>query len=55
MNTIFHKIISKEIPSNIEYEDDKFIVIHDICPQALIFAHNLRFIYFVFLKVILKL
>ena len=34
MNTIFHKIISKEIPSNIEYEDDKFIVIHDICPQA---------------------
>ena len=34
MTTIFHKIISKEIPSNIEYEDDKFIVIHDICPQA---------------------
>jgi histidine triad (HIT) family protein len=34
MNTIFHKIINKEIPSNIEYEDDKYIVIHDICPQA---------------------
>lgn len=34
MNTIFHKIISKEIPSHIEYEDDSFIVIHDISPQA---------------------
>jgi histidine triad (HIT) family protein len=34
MNTIFHKILKKEIPSNIEYEDDNFIVIHDISPQA---------------------
>lgn len=34
MNTIFHKIINKEIPSQIEYEDDNFIVIHDISPQA---------------------
>ena len=34
MNTIFHKIINKEIPSHIEYEDDSFIVIHDIAPQA---------------------
>jgi histidine triad (HIT) family protein len=34
MNTIFHKIINKEIPSQIEFEDDNFIVIHDISPQA---------------------
>jgi histidine triad (HIT) family protein len=34
MNTIFHKNINKEIPSHIEYEDDSFIVIHDISPQA---------------------
>lgn len=32
--TIFQKIIDREIPSTIEYEDDKCIVIHDINPQA---------------------
>lgn len=32
--TIFEKIIDKEIPSKIEYEDDKYIVIHDISPKA---------------------
>ncbi|PTY07775.1 histidine triad nucleotide-binding protein [Opitutaceae bacterium EW11] len=32
--TIFQKIIDREIPSKIEYEDDRCIVIHDIEPQA---------------------
>ena len=32
--TIFHKIISKEIPATIEYENDTLIVIRDINPQA---------------------
>ena len=32
--TIFDKIISKEIPSDIVYEDDEFIAFKDINPQA---------------------
>lgn len=32
--TLFEKIINKEIPSDIIYEDDKSIVIKDINPQA---------------------
>ena len=32
--TIFEKIINKEIPANIVYEDDIAIAFHDISPQA---------------------
>src|ERR1041384_5685265 len=32
--TIFQKIIDREIPAKIEYEDDRCIVLHDIQPQA---------------------
>ena len=32
--TIFGKIIDKEIPANIVYEDDRCLVFHDINPQA---------------------
>ena len=34
MNTLFEKIISREIPSDIVYEDDTCIAIRDIDPQA---------------------
>jgi histidine triad (HIT) family protein len=34
MKTLFEKIIAREIPANIEYEDDQCIVIHDIDPKA---------------------
>ena len=34
MNSIFSKIINKEIPSDIRYEDDLCIVIDDINPKA---------------------
>jgi len=34
MSTLFEKIIVREIPAKIEYEDDQCIVIHDIDPQA---------------------
>ncbi len=34
MKTLFQKIIDREIPANIEHEDDQCIVIHDIQPQA---------------------
>ena len=34
MRTLFERIIAREIPSDIEYEDDSCIVIHDIQPQA---------------------
>ncbi len=34
MDTVFHKIIRKELPAKIEYEDDDCIVIHDISPKA---------------------
>ncbi|KKP36820.1 histidine triad nucleotide-binding protein [Candidatus Peregrinibacteria bacterium RIFOXYC2_FULL_33_13] len=33
-NCLFCKIINKEIPANIEYEDDNYMVIHDINPKA---------------------
>lgn len=32
--TLFEKIIDREIPAKIAYEDEKYIVIHDIEPQA---------------------
>jgi histidine triad (HIT) family protein len=32
--TIFQRIIDREIPAKIEYEDDLCIVLHDIQPQA---------------------
>jgi histidine triad (HIT) family protein len=32
--TIFHKIIRREIPATIEFESDTLIVIRDINPQA---------------------
>ncbi|HXN34920.1 MAG TPA: histidine triad nucleotide-binding protein [Opitutaceae bacterium] len=32
--TLFQKIIDREIPAKIEYEDDRCIVIHDIQPKA---------------------
>lgn len=32
--TIFQKIIDREIPAKIEYEDAQCIVLHDIQPQA---------------------
>ncbi len=34
MASVFTKIIQREIPATIEYEDDEIIVIHDITPQA---------------------
>ncbi|XP_077099549.1 adenosine 5'-monophosphoramidase HINT1 [Siphateles boraxobius] len=33
-DTIFGKIIRKEIPANIIYEDDQCIAFHDVAPQA---------------------
>jgi len=32
--TLFSKIIARKIPAKIAYEDDAYIVIHDIDPQA---------------------
>ncbi|PXF40189.1 Histidine triad nucleotide-binding protein 1 [Gracilariopsis chorda] len=32
--TVFDKIIAKEIPANIVYEDDHSLAFHDINPQA---------------------
>lgn len=32
--TLFQRIIDREIPAKIEYEDDRCIVIHDIAPEA---------------------
>lgn len=34
METLFTKIIARQIPAKIAYEDDHYIVIHDISPQA---------------------
>lgn len=34
MSTLFEKIIAREIPAKIEFEDDYCIVIHDIDPKA---------------------
>lgn len=33
-DTLFTRIINREIPARIEHEDDHCIVIHDISPQA---------------------
>ena len=33
-DTLFTKIIKREIPAKIAFEDDRYIVIHDIAPQA---------------------
>ncbi|HVU23192.1 MAG TPA: histidine triad nucleotide-binding protein [Opitutus sp.] len=32
--TIFERIIAREIPAKIEYEDEQCLVLHDIQPQA---------------------
>lgn len=32
--TLFTKIINRQIPAKIAYEDDRYIAIHDISPQA---------------------
>jgi len=32
--TLFTKIIDRKIPAKIAFEDDRFIAIHDITPQA---------------------
>jgi len=32
--TIFHRIIAREIPADIVYEDDEVIAFRDIAPQA---------------------
>lgn len=34
MSTVFKKIIDKEIPASIVYEDDKILAFHDISPIA---------------------
>ncbi len=33
-DTLFSKIIAKQIPAKIQYEDDQYLVIHDIQPAA---------------------
>jgi diadenosine tetraphosphate (Ap4A) HIT family hydrolase len=33
-DTIFHRIIAREIPADIVYEDDAIIAFRDIAPQA---------------------
>src|SRR5215213_4010534 len=32
--TIFSKIIARQIPAKVAYEDERYIVIHDVQPQA---------------------
>lgn len=34
MSTIFHKIIRREIPADIVYEDEHLVAFRDIAPQA---------------------
>ncbi|MBD8476102.1 histidine triad nucleotide-binding protein [Pseudomonas sp. CFBP 8770] len=34
MDTLFTKIINREIPARIIYEDDQVLAFHDIAPQA---------------------
>ena len=34
MSTLFEKIIAREIPAKIEYDDAQCIAIHDVDPQA---------------------
>jgi len=41
MKTLFEKIVAREIPAKIVYEDDLVLAIHDINPQAP--AHALIF------------
>ena len=33
MDTLFTKIINREIPAKIIYEDDQVLAFHDIAPQ----------------------
>lgn len=32
--SVFTRIIAREIPADIVYEDDRFVAFHDIAPQA---------------------
>jgi len=32
--TLFEKIIARQIPAKVAYEDDRYIAIHDIAPAA---------------------
>jgi histidine triad (HIT) family protein len=34
METLFSRIIDRKIPAKVAYEDQNYIVIHDISPQA---------------------
>jgi histidine triad (HIT) family protein len=34
VDTLFTKIINREIPAKIIYEDDQVLAFHDIAPQA---------------------
>ncbi|HVT90818.1 MAG TPA: histidine triad nucleotide-binding protein [Tepidisphaeraceae bacterium] len=34
VDTIFSKIIAKQIPAKFAHEDDRYIAIHDVNPQA---------------------
>jgi histidine triad (HIT) family protein len=34
MSTIFSKIIAREIPARIVFEDDRCVAFHDVAPQA---------------------
>ena len=34
MSTIFSKIIAREIPARIVFEDDRCLAFHDVAPQA---------------------
>jgi histidine triad (HIT) family protein len=34
LDTLFTKIINREIPAKIIYEDDQVLAFHDIAPQA---------------------
>lgn len=38
--TIFGKIIRKEIPANIFFEDEQCIAFHDVNPQVITFLEN---------------
>lgn len=32
--SVFERIVRRELPANIAFEDERFIVIHDIAPKA---------------------
>ena len=34
MPTLFERIVAREIPAQIAYEDDEFLAFHDVNPQA---------------------